>query len=252
MSISVGTWVGTIAKMACLAVYGLVPHHFYFIFSLGATKDISSAFSALKPKCPRENFVRLFICLRIPRLIEFKSRRRQPCLVRVLSGQNPPSYTASIDHHSVNTNMIFTDVLSSNARLILRVYFLILIGLITWLADGVLQYRAQLRIMKHGSIRVHTALGWLQGFQLVKIGVGSPPASRRHTWIQCDGDLLFALSKVTDLLTAIFVVQLEGKVTVSVRAGFGPEHHKTFFDERAHVKRDAIHCRSQCTILQSQ
>ncbi|KAJ5674934.1 uncharacterized protein N7477_004868 [Penicillium maclennaniae] len=106
--------------------------------------------------------------------------------------------------------MILTDISSSNARLALRVYFLIIVGLITWLADGVLQYRAQLRVLKHGSIRVHTALGWLQGFQLVKSvwDLRQLPGGALGYSVMV---ILFALSKITDLLTAIFVVQIEVK-----------------------------------------
>jgi hypothetical protein len=86
--------------------------------------------------------------------------------------------------------MILTDISSGNARLVLRVYFLTFVGLITWLADGVLQSRAQLKIIQHGSIRVHTALGWLQGFQLVKAVWELRQLPGGDTWIQCDGDLV--------------------------------------------------------------
>lgn len=104
--------------------------------------------------------------------------------------------------------MILTDISSGNARLVLRVYFLIFVGLITWLADGVLQSRAQLKIIQHGSIRVHTALGWLQGFQLVKSvwELRQLPGGILGYSVMV---ILFALSKATDLLTAILVVQIE-------------------------------------------
>ncbi|KAJ5776972.1 hypothetical protein N7520_000218 [Penicillium odoratum] len=112
--------------------------------------------------------------------------------------------------------MILTDISSGHARLVLRIYFLIFVSLIAWLADGVLQSRAKLNIIKHGSVRAHTVMGWLQGFDLVKF-----------VWVlrQFPGGvlgysvmvILFALSNITDLLTANFVVQ----VPVRSRCLFG-------------------------------
>jgi hypothetical protein len=106
--------------------------------------------------------------------------------------------------------MILTEISPGHARLVLRVYFLIFVGIITWLADSILQSRAQLKIIRNGSIRVHKALGWLQGFQLLKsvYDLRQLPGGRLGYTMMV---ILFALSKVTDLLTTTFVVQVEVK-----------------------------------------
>jgi hypothetical protein len=124
-----------------------------------------------RPKCPVilwEAFVCLAISLPVFRDESDSNSAYASSLSGILPIQNLLSSTACHDNCPYQHIMILTDISSGNARLVLRVYFLIFVGLITWLADGVLQSRAQLKIIQHGSIRVHTALGWLQGFQLVK------------------------------------------------------------------------------------
>ncbi|RHZ46076.1 uncharacterized protein CDV56_104519 [Aspergillus thermomutatus] len=106
--------------------------------------------------------------------------------------------------------MILTEISPGHARLVLRVYFLIFVSLIAWLTDRVLQSRAKLQIVRKGSIRVHRTLGWLQGFQLVKsvYDLRQLPGGKLGYTVMV---ILFALSKVTDLLTTTFVVQVEVK-----------------------------------------
>ncbi|KAJ5642892.1 uncharacterized protein N7484_005399 [Penicillium longicatenatum] len=112
--------------------------------------------------------------------------------------------------------MILTDISSGDTRLVLRAYFLIVISLIAWLAGGVLQSRSQLRIMQYGSIRAHTAMGWQQGFDLLKMVYQLrqlPGGALGYSAMV----ILFALSKIADLLTANLVTQ----VAVKSRCSFG-------------------------------
>ncbi|KAJ5538982.1 hypothetical protein N7513_007314 [Penicillium frequentans] len=112
--------------------------------------------------------------------------------------------------------MILTDISSGNTRLVLRAYFLIVISLVAWLAGGVLQSRSQLKIIKHGSVRAHTVMGWQQGFDLLKMVYQLrqlPGGTLGYSAMV----ILFALSKITDLLTANLVTQ----VPIKSRCPFG-------------------------------
>lgn len=112
--------------------------------------------------------------------------------------------------------MIFTIISAGHARLVLRVYFIVVMAAIALLAEKVLQSRAKLQVIRTRSIPVYRVLGWMQGFDLIK-GVWSLRQLPGGKIGYLTMVLIFALSKLADLITTTLVQQ----VPVQSRCDFG-------------------------------
>jgi hypothetical protein len=112
--------------------------------------------------------------------------------------------------------MILTIISPGHARLILRVYFIVMMAGIAWLAEKVLQSRAKLQVIRTRSVPVHRVLGWMQGFDLIKAvwSLRQLPGGKIGYLAMV---IIFALSKLADLITTTLVQQ----VSVQSRCAFG-------------------------------
>jgi hypothetical protein len=112
--------------------------------------------------------------------------------------------------------MILTIFSAGHARLILRVYFIVAMAAIAWLAEKVLQARAKLEVIETRKVPVTRVLGWIQGFELVKAvwSLRQFPGGRIGYLAMV---LVFSLSKLADLITTTLVQQ----VPIQSRCAFG-------------------------------
>ena len=112
--------------------------------------------------------------------------------------------------------MIVTIVSTNHVRLILRVYFIVTIAFIAWLAEKVLQSRAKLQVIKTRKVPVNRVLGWIQGFDLLKafFSLRQSPGGKVGYVAMV---VVFSLSKVADLMTTTLVQQ----VPIQSRCAFG-------------------------------
>jgi hypothetical protein len=112
--------------------------------------------------------------------------------------------------------MILTTISAGHARLVLRVYFIVMIAATAWLAEKCLQSRAKLQVMRTRSVPVYRVLGWIQGFDLLKavLTLRQLPGGKVGYLAMV---LIFALSKLADLITTTLVQQ----VPFQSRCAFG-------------------------------
>ena len=112
--------------------------------------------------------------------------------------------------------MIVTTWSASHVRLILRVYFILIVALIAWLAEMVLQSRAKLQVINTRKVPVNRVLGWIQGFDLVTafFSLRQSPGGKVGYLAMV---IVFILSKGADLMTTTFVQQ----VPIQSRCAFG-------------------------------
>ena len=117
---------------------------------------------------------------------------------------------------SIALNMILTILSASHVRLVLRVYFIVIMALIAWLAEKVLQARAKLQVIKTRKVPVNRVLGWIQGFDLLKafFSLRQSPGGKVGYLAML---LVFLLSKGADLMTTTFVQN----VPIQSRCAFG-------------------------------
>jgi hypothetical protein len=121
--------------------------------------------------------------------------------------------------------MILTTISPGYVRLILRVYFIVVMAGIAWLAEKILQSRAKLQVIRTRSVPVHRVLGWMQGFDLIKAvwSLRQLPGGKIGYLAMV---VIFALSKLTDLITTTLVQQ----VSVQSRCDFGKVSFLTRLD----------------------
>jgi hypothetical protein len=103
--------------------------------------------------------------------------------------------------------MILTGLSAGHVRLVLRIYFIITMAIVAWLAEKVLQSRAKLQVIKSRKIPVNRVLGWIQGFDLLKAvwSLRQLPGGKVGYLAMV---FVFILSKAADLITTTFVQQV--------------------------------------------
>jgi hypothetical protein len=96
--------------------------------------------------------------------------------------------------------MIVKIISAGHVRLILRIYFIVTMAITAWLAEKVLNSRAKLQVIKTRSVPVNRALGWIQGFDLLKAvwSLRQLPGGKIGYLAMV---FVFSLSKLADLIT---------------------------------------------------
>ncbi len=112
--------------------------------------------------------------------------------------------------------MIVKTISTGHVRLILRIYFIVTMAIAAWLAEKVLNARAKLQVIKTHSVPVNCALGWIQGFDLLKAvwSLRQLPGGKIGYLTMV---FIFSLSKSADLITTSLVQQ----VPIQSRCEFG-------------------------------
>ena len=112
--------------------------------------------------------------------------------------------------------MIIKTISAGHVRLILRIYFIVTMAITAWLAEKVLNSRAKLQVIKTRSVPVNRALGWIQGFDLLKTvwSLRQLPGGKIGYLTMV---FVFSLSKLGDLITTSLVQQ----VPIQSRCEFG-------------------------------
>jgi hypothetical protein len=112
--------------------------------------------------------------------------------------------------------MIVKIISAGHVRLILRIYFIVTMAITAWLAEKVLNSRAKLQVIKTRSVPVNRALGWIQGFDLLKAvwSLRQLPGGKIGYLAMV---FVFFLSKLADLITTSLVQQ----VPIQSRCEFG-------------------------------
>jgi len=103
--------------------------------------------------------------------------------------------------------MLLETVSASHARLALRIIFIVLMGIVGWLAGKVLLLRAKLRVKRKNPVPVHEVMGFMQGFDLITSmwKLRQLPGGKIGYLAMV---IVFILSQLTDLLTATLVQQV--------------------------------------------
>jgi hypothetical protein len=103
--------------------------------------------------------------------------------------------------------MILTILSAGHVRLVLRIYFIVVMAVLAWLAEKVLYSRAKLQVVKNRSVPVNRVLGWIQGFDLLKAvwALRQLPGGKLGYLAMV---LVFSLSKLADLITTSLVQQV--------------------------------------------
>lgn len=114
--------------------------------------------------------------------------------------------------------MILTGIQASAVRLVLRVYFIIPVSFIAWLAKQALNYRARLQLVRTRRVPITRSLDWLQGFDLVKMpwSIRGLPNGKMGYLLMV---FLYAISKAVDLIPTTFVQQTEIQSRCSFTTG---------------------------------
>lgn len=107
---------------------------------------------------------------------------------------------------------------AGDIRLVLRVYFMVFMAAIAWVADKCLYSRAKLRLVRTKILPVNQAVGWVQGFGLVEAiwSLQRPPGGRLGCLIMV---VVFLLSSLTDLIPAKLVVPSPHKTRCNFDSG---------------------------------
>jgi hypothetical protein len=112
--------------------------------------------------------------------------------------------------------MILNTISAGHARLALRIYFLLVMMIVTWLADKTLTARAKLQVVRKRAVPVPRVLGWLQGFDLLKSvwSLRALPGGKLGYIFMV---FMFIFSKLDDLVTTTFVksVQVQSRCQYS-------------------------------------
>ena len=125
--------------------------------------------------------------------------------------------------------MLLETISASHARLALRIIFIVLMGIVGWLAGKVLLLRAKLRVERENPVPVHEVMGFMQGFDLITSvwNLRQLPGGKIGYFAMV---IVFILSKLTDLLTATLVQEVPVQSRCSFDLGLVFNTSESAFD----------------------